>query len=29
MDADPGVVAGIFNFDLHPVRAFFGSAPQN
>jgi hypothetical protein len=29
MDADPGVVAGIFSYDIHPVRAFFGSAPQN
>lgn len=29
MDADPGVVAGIFNYHIHPVRAFFGSAPQD
>jgi len=29
MDADPGVAAGIFSYDIHPVRAFFGSAPDD
>jgi len=26
MDADPGVRAGIFTYDVHPVRGFPGSA---
>ncbi len=26
MDADPGVRAGIFAYDAHPVRGFPGSA---
>jgi uncharacterized protein YndB with AHSA1/START domain len=26
MDTDPGVAAGIFNYELHPVRGFPGSA---
>lgn len=26
MDADPGVRAGIFSYDIHPVRGFPGSA---
>lgn len=26
MAADPGVVAGIFTFDVHPVRSFPGDA---
>jgi hypothetical protein len=25
MDADPGVAAGIFEYEIHPVRCFFGS----
>jgi hypothetical protein len=26
MDSDPGVVAGIFSYEIHPVRGFPGSA---
>ena len=29
MDADPGVVAGIFEYDTHPVRCFFGAVPRD
>ena len=25
MDADPGVIAGIFTYELHPVRGFPGA----
>jgi hypothetical protein len=25
MDADPGVLAGIFTYEIHPVRGFPGS----
>jgi hypothetical protein len=28
MDADPDVAAGIFEYDIHPVRCFFGSVPR-
>jgi hypothetical protein len=28
MDADPGVAAGIFDYDVHPVRCFFGSGSR-
>ena len=26
MDGDPGVMAGVFTYELHPVRSFPGSA---
>jgi len=26
MDGDPGIVAGIFTYEIHPVRGFPGSA---
>jgi hypothetical protein len=26
MDDDPGVPAGIFTYDMHPVRSFPGAA---
>lgn len=29
MDADPGVAAGIFEYEIHPVRCFFGSVPRD
>jgi hypothetical protein len=29
MASDPGVAAGIFDYDIHPVRCFFGAVPRD